>query len=235
MEPRSAVYEASARLSAEQDAAVFWYSGPLSRDLVRRMHDQSTFAAKRDNCALFLTTYGGDPDAAYILARTLRRAYRRLVVYVFGHCKSAGTLACVGANEVVMGPFGELGPLDIQLCRDDSLAAQTSGLDIFQALSVISSQAFDIFQKHFLGLIGGSGGVITTKTAASIATNVASNLLAPITAQIDPLRLGEMQRALGVALDYGARLGADETVIRRLATEYPAHGFVIDIGEAQEL
>jgi len=222
-------------IKATHDADIFWFSARITRESVQCLLGEFGKAEQRENCIVVLSTFGGDPDAAYVLARFFRRAYARVTVHVFGPCKSAGTLACLGANEIVMGPFGELGPLDIQLCKDDSLAARTSGLDIFQALTIVSTHAFEIFQQHFLGIVGGSGGVITTRTAADIATNVASQLLTPITAQIDPLRLGEMQRALQVAMEYGRRLGVDEDRVRRLAMDYPAHGFVIDVEEAREL
>jgi len=226
---------AAAAVSQKFEADVYFYSGRISRANVGRLLNEYESAQHRENCVVVLTTYGGDPDAAYILARFFKRAYGRFTLCIFGMCKSAGTLACLGADDIAMTPFGELGPLDIQLSKDDSLAARTSGLDIFQALAIISTQAFSIFQQHFLGIVTGSGGVITTRTAADIGTAVAAQLLAPITAQIDPLRLGEMQRALEVAMEYGVRLGVGEDTVRRLAMEYPAHGFVIDLDEAQEL
>jgi hypothetical protein len=226
---------ASAGVAQRFDADVYFFSGRIDRPNVNRLLAEYGGAEHRENCILVLSTFGGDPDAAYILARFFRRAYERFSICIFGLCKSAGTLACLGADDIVMTPFGELGPLDIQLSKDDSLAARTSGLDIFQALAIISTQAFTIFQQHFLGIVAGSGGVITTRTAADIGTAVAGQLLSPITAQIDPLRLGEIQRALQVAMEYGVRLGADEAAVRRLAMGYPAHGFVIDLEEAQEL
>ena len=38
-----------------------------------------------------------------------------------------------------------------------------------------------------------------TKTAADIATKLTGDLLQPIVAQIDPLRLGEIERAINIA------------------------------------
>ncbi|HXJ16030.1 MAG TPA: SppA protein, partial [Candidatus Polarisedimenticolia bacterium] len=176
----------------------------------------------RRNCALILTTNGGDPDAAYIMVRFLKRTYENLTLYVFGYCKSAGTLLALGADEIVMGAFGELGPLDVQLSKKDEIGLRNSGLDIFMALNVVSTQAFYIFEQHFLELKRRSQGAITTKTAAHIATTVAARLLQPITAQIDPLRLGEMQRAVTIAKQYGERLGASSDSVDRLIYEYPS-------------
>jgi hypothetical protein len=229
------LFAAVEKLSDEQDADVYMYSGDIDRSSVQRFLATYEGARHRANCVLVLVTFGGDPDAAYVMARFLKRAYQRLTVLVFGPCKSAGTLAVLGATEIVMGPFGELGPLDIQLSKEDSLASRSSGLDIFQSLSILSRQAFTIFQQHFLGIVGGSGGVITTRTAADISTAIATQLLQPIAAQIEPMRLGEMQRAINVAIQYGTRLGTSEEVVNRLTMDYPAHGFVIDLEEAEKL
>jgi hypothetical protein len=80
-----------------------------------------------------------------------------------------------------------------------------------------------------------SNGLITTKTAADLATSIAVGLLTPITSQIDPLRLGEVQRALNVATEYGRRLGADEKTLTKLTSSYPSHSFIIDFGEVREI
>jgi hypothetical protein len=94
---------------------------------------------------------------------------------------------------------------------------------------------FKVFEDTFLGVIVRSGGSITTRTAAEIASDLASQLLAPIAAQIDPLRLGEMQRSINVAHKYAALLGAREEMVEKLVNDYPSHGFVVDAKEAQTL
>jgi len=105
----------------------------------------------------------------FIIARSLKRFYKRFTLHVFGCCKSAGTLVALGADEVVMSAHAELGPLDVQLLKEDELGQQSSGLDIFQALSIINAQAFRIFENNFLKIKQRSLGTITTKTAADIA------------------------------------------------------------------
>lgn len=219
-------------VSEALDADIYFISGELDRSLASALIDTYVNAEQRTNCALILSTYGGDADAAFIIARFLKRFYKHFTLYVFGYCKSAGTLVALGADEIVMSPHAELGPLDVQLFKEDELGRQGSGLDIFQALSIINAQAFQIFENNFLNIKGRSGGTITTKTAADIATSLASQLLAPITAQIDPLRLGEMQRAINIAKQYGERLGASKEALDKLISDYPSHSFVIDFEEA---
>ena len=80
-----------------------------------------------------------------------------------------------------------------------------------------------------------SFGNITTKTAGDIASEVVSTLYGKITDKIDPIVIGEMQRAVEIALHYGFRLGVPSNLINHLVTGYPSHGFVIDVEEALDI
>lgn len=232
-----ALFTLAGHVSARLDADIYLFSGPVEAGAVAQLMDSHSSAEQRTNCVLILTTYGGSPDAAFMLARFLRRKYAgKLILYIFGTCKSAGTLVAVGADEIVMAPHGELGPLDIQLAREDSLWDWNSGLDIFSALGVVSTHAYSFFEDQFSQLLARSGGQISTRTAAEIATNIATKLLSPITAQIDPLRLGAMYRAVEITRQYGALLQPNRAaVVERLIYDYPSHGFAIDFEEAQVL
>jgi Serine dehydrogenase proteinase len=230
----ASVHQVATRL----DADIYLFSGPIDHEPVTKLLDAYREASKRKNCVLILTTYGGSPDAAFLLARFIKRKYSdgQFFLFVLGRCKSAGTLVALGADEIVMSVYGEMGPLDIQLAKEDSLWDRNSGLDIFAALNVINSQAYAIFELHFSQLITETGGTITTRTAADIATNIATGLLTPITAQVDPLRLGSMQRSVAITRKYGELLKPhNPTLVERLITGYPSHGFVIDFQEAQEI
>jgi len=156
-------------------------------------------------------------------------------LYVFGYCKSAGTLIALGADEIVMSDFGELGPLDIQLEQDDQLARTVSSLSYANAISVLRQLAFDNFEHNLLSIVNKSRGVITTKTAADIASAFAVGITAPIAGQIDPVKLGEVDRATNIANAYGMRICDDKARIERLVMAYPAHGFVIDFEEASDI
>jgi hypothetical protein len=137
-----------------------------------------------------------------------------------------------------MGDFGELGPLDVQLTKPDEILPTASGLDIFQALSVITNSGFEAFEQYLLNIVTRSSGNISAKTAAEIAREFAVGLYSPLTAQIDPERLGEVQRAINIANAYGARLDTGNLKkggLEQLVQGYPTHGFVIDIDEAKAI
>jgi hypothetical protein len=190
---------------------------------------------RRKNCILILTTNGGDPDAGYRIVRLIKRYYERLILYVYGSCKSTGTLIALGADEIVMGDFGEFGPLDIQLTRDDEMS-NTSGLSYLQSLTQLNEQIFRSFEVNFLNLKQKSSNTITTRTAAEIGTKLAVGLISQISAQLDPVKLGEVHRAIKIADAYGKRLCTNnEKNLSKLIVGYPSHSFVIDIDEAQTL
>jgi hypothetical protein len=216
-------------------ADVYLFSGDIDRESAHRFIEIAEENKSKENAVLVLTTNGGSADSAYRIVRYIKRTYTKFILYVFGPCKSAGTLLALGADQIVMSCWGEFGPLDVQLVKRDDLLFRNSGLDIAEALEVINTHTFSIFENHFIELIGRSGGAISTKTASDIAKSIAIGLLAPITAQIDPLQIGEVGRAVKVASDYGDRLKANPRIVKQLVQGYSSHSFVIDFDEAKGL
>ncbi len=76
-------------------------------------------------------------------------------------------------------------------------------------------------------LIKKSGGSISTKTAAEIASSVTADVFQPITAQMDPLRMGEAQRSMRIAPEDGERLKSNllkSGALDRLVQDYRRMG-----------
>lgn len=220
----------------ENDCDMFILSANISNisidaliTLIRRKEN------KKPNIALILTTYGGDPDAGYRLVKAIKRYYQKFILYVMGSCKSTGTLISLGADEIAMGDFGEFGPLDIQLTKDDEMLS-LSGLSYTQSIQSLTEEIFKTFEHSFLAIKERSSGTITTKTAAEIGSKLAVGLLSPVSAQIDPIKLGEVLRAINIAKAYGSRIAPkNPELIKKLIEDYPSHGFVIDFEEAKDI
>jgi len=191
-----------------------------------------------ENVLLFLTTMGGDPDIAYRIARYLQEKYQKFTVYIDTYCKSAGTLIALGADEVIMADTAELGPLDVQLLKPDELGERDSGLDLIHALGRLKEVSYDVFEEFFMTLWLKGEGQISTKSALEVATNVTSGLLNPIYHQIEPMKLGNLYRAMEIAEEYGDRLNSRDNLkpdaLHRLIYGYPSHSFVIDRREAEQ-
>ena len=218
---------------------IFLYHGFITRNGYKQLSDLiDAEEHKHEDVCLILSTTGGDPDAAYRIARALKHYYAKLDVLIPGLCKSAGTLLAIGGDRLVFGDRGELGPLDIQLSKPDEMFESMSGLDIIQAISAIESSALRAFRRYLVDIRSGSG--IRTKMAAEIAVQLAEKCFAPMAAKIDPLTLGEHQRAMQIAINYGERLNEKsknlkDEALDKLVGDYPCHGFVIDRREARSL
>lgn len=214
----------------------------ISKGIERSVHQAlSRILASRPAascCTLFLTTYGGDPHAAYRIARCLRHHYKEIRLVVPSYCKSAGTLIAIGATELGIGDMGELGPLDIQVSNPSEFNEQSSGLDIQQALNVTLQHSLQAFRQTLMDVR--FGGRLSTKLAGEFAARVVAGIALPLYQQIDPNRLGELQRAMSIAKEYGERLNGyssnlKNAALERLIATYPSHSFVIDRKEAKDL
>ncbi len=139
-----------------------------------------------------------------------------------------------------MSPFGELGPLDVQVLKANEIFERRSGLLSKSAVWSLTEELFGTFEKVLLEIKMRSGGAIGFKAASDAAAKLANGLVAPIAAQLDPLSIGEDYQNLHIAQAYGERLiekygVIDQGVISELVESYPSHGFVIDLIEAQDL
>ncbi len=235
-----AIQEAADAVADALDADVIVYNGALDPPADRTVRGLCRSRRRRPNVFLVLVTWGGDPDVAYRIARALQLRYKRFFIYVASYCKSAGTLVALGAHEIVFGEDGELGPLDIQMSKEDSLWETQSGLTVNTAMISLRDRAFLAWENLFLRIEARSGGGITVRTAAEIAADLTTGLFAPLYSQIDPLHVGEAARAMQVADNYGIRLIAGSRNctydgLHHLATQYPSHSFVIDSEEAKTI
>lgn len=235
-----AIPDLAKQLSEEQDADVLFYNGPINRRIYIQLARGCDGRRRRKNVLFLLTTWGGDPDAAYRIARCLQNKYKKFRLCVSSQCKSAGTIIALGAHELAMSDRGEVGPLDVQMSKKDDLLQRQSGQTVGDALNALAVRAFAAFEHFFLNVYQKGQGAITVQTAAQIATEMASGLFAPLYRQVDPLHVGETARAMSIAREYGERLLARGENIKKgaleeLITEYPSHSFAIDSEEAGKL
>lgn len=235
-------YPEAVRDLLQEDGARDYYfiSNVISRDLHRVLSLEIEKNKKHSKATVFVNTYGGDPDGAFRIGRCLRHHYKdkgSLRIAVPAWCKSAGTLIAIVADELGIGDFGELGPLDIQVYKGSELQEQSSGLDITEAMGALTEhikESFHLVLKETRNL------GLSTKLSAEFAAQVSAAIASPLFNQLDPLRFGELQRRTRIAEEYGRRLdgyGSNLKIgaLERLIHKYPSHNFVIDRKEAKEL
>jgi hypothetical protein len=224
---------------SEKDTDVIVYSGSIARDGYEKFC-KVLDGQKRGKLLLVLSTYGGDPNAGYRIARAAAHHYgvENFGILIPTYCKSAGTLICIGANNLIMADQSELGPLDVQFRKQDELFQQSSGLDILRGVNFLKDEALNSFRSYLIDINGGA--VLSTRVASEIASDLVIGLYEPLFAQVDPIKLGEMNAALQIAQHYGERLdkkshSLKDQALSSLIMAYPTHGFVIDRAEARTL
>jgi hypothetical protein len=109
---------------------------------------------------VIVSSPGGDVEAAYLVARELRRRFAHLAVFVPFRAKSAATLLCLAGDELILGSLGELGPLDQQY--DEKQKADgplsTSRLLPFKAMQQLQHGATEMYDE-LVGRISQKSGM----------------------------------------------------------------------------
>jgi hypothetical protein len=146
---------------------------------------------------------------------------------------------------LVLGDLGELGPLDTQYEEKQKAdyPVNTSHLVPGVALRHLQQEVLELYDTLVTRIVKASG--LRPFEAGSKAAELIGGLYAPVLGQVDPARLADSTRGLGVGMAYADRvlrryrpaLYAEhgEALLRRLIHEYPAHGFVLDREELEDL
>jgi serine dehydrogenase proteinase len=166
---------------------------------------------KDKDVVLFLLSRGGDAEPAYQISKLCKSfAHSKFTAVIPRHAKSAATLIAIGADEIHMGPLGQLGPIDPQI-------GGLPALGVSQALKTIASVA----QQY-----PGSADMLARylRMVLTVEQIGYCDRISESTAQY-------AERLLSTKPHLIARAPA---VAKELVHEYKDHGFVIDLDEAKE-
>jgi hypothetical protein len=182
---------------------------------------------------------GGSAKIAYQLANLFRLHCGGFNVYVAEWAKSAATLFVLGASNIYLSKYAEIGPLDVQVF-DAEREDYCSALDEVQALERLNAFALQAVDAGMLLLASRSGKSV--RTLLPLVHSFVSDMLRPLFEKLDTVHYTQMSRLLKVGEEYAVRLlerkyghpGADE-IARQLVNGYPEHGFYIDRREAKRI
>ncbi|MFM7735684.1 MAG: SDH family Clp fold serine proteinase [Alphaproteobacteria bacterium] len=212
---------------------------------VRLLIEQVARWQPREAIDVLLCTNGGSIDGAYRILREIRRRYRTVTLFVPAFAKSAGTLFALGADEIVMGPLGEFGPMDAvnALAMSAPLGRDGSSLLPGIAIEVLRNSATEWVRDaaEAVAVVTGGGPRDTMGHAIDLVTK----LTAPVLAQVTPETLAASTRQTNLGRHYGGRVSeryrghlrrsVTKRQVERLVVGYPSHGFVIDYEELVEM
>ena len=193
---------------------------------------------------ILLDHFGGSVEAAYQLITLFRNHCKKLRIFIPDYAKSAATLLALGADEIWMGEVAEMGPLDAQIPDPREPDEYISALDEFRAVDYLRTHGFEILNE-FVRVLNRTTS-LRMKDKIQIASEHTTRLMQGLYQNVDPLHFGGSHRAVEMSVEYGKRVmrrhryqdwstGCIDTLLRKLAWDYPSHSFVIDIEEAKEL
>ncbi|RMD65850.1 hypothetical protein D6833_02265 [Candidatus Parcubacteria bacterium] len=189
--------------------------------------------------ALLVDSYGGDARHAFQIANLFKRFSGGFTAVIPRHAKSAATLLVLGAERLIMTEFAELGPLDMQMESADR-EEMLSVLDEAQALDRLNAFAMTALDEVMLLLLRRTGMKVATLLPQ--VRELVTGMMRPLFESVDVVRLTQVSRILKVTEEYARRLliprfeeEVAAEIARKLAENYPEHGFVIYRDEAAQL
>lgn len=101
--------------------------GQMSADVIPEICDQlEALPVNSEGIDLLLVSNGGDPMVALRIVTLIRERVKKFAVLVPQAAYSAATLLALGADEIIMHPNGNLGPVDPQIVMRDKDGRETS-------------------------------------------------------------------------------------------------------------
>ena len=193
---------------------------------------------------VILDSTGGPLDSAFKTILYLSKYTESINIYVPRKAKSASTLIAVGANNIFMSPFSELGPLDTQIRDPRNPTDYVSALDCYQSVDYVRDFGFGTLNQALKQLAFSTQGRIPLIDLVNTAADFASTVITPMITQVKALDLGGWGRSLKIGEKYAQTLlvrvdptdiAKAERIARRLVYGYTHHRFPIDITEAEDI
>ena len=207
----------------------------LRKELADRRYEELDFV---------IHSGGGDINIAYLMVQLIREHTDRLNACVPLYAKSAATLWCLAANQIVMDESAELGPLDTQV-REEERGGKfeyVSALKPFKALEQLRDFSLETLDSATKMIAGRSG--LDLNDSLEHAIRFVQATTKPLFAKLDPATLGAYSRALAIGWEYGDRLlsrstdwdeNRREQVLDKLVRGYPTHDYIIDYTEMKDM
>jgi hypothetical protein len=209
-----------------------------------------------DGLDLIIQSNGGDIHASYLIMSLLRGRMNEgegtLTACVPSRAQSAATLLCLGADEILLGELGSLGPLDTQIRKgvtDAGTPNYVSALHLLKALSRLeqfSQESFTAMAAHL------DSHQASRDDQIKYGIKFSQAVTGPLFERIDSGQVGYWDQMLQTGEEYGRRLLRrghlikDEdikidredhirSIVHQLVFGYPSHELVIDRDVLEEL
>jgi hypothetical protein len=222
---KSALRSPLAQLELLRGAPVILYAGMINSDTVQILYDCLRHTGASERLHLVLSTAGGSVTAARQIALLLREFTARLTILVPYRAWSAGTLLCLSANELILGPLAELGPIDPHI--------SSAGPPPEGAPAMISAEDIRAFRQMAEGWFGVQREEDRLQVLALVAQHIFPTSLSAF------YRSHQLTRQIATELLCyqmpDAEPGRRQQVVDQLIEGYYAHNYAISRAEARAL
>lgn len=198
----------------------------ISDDAVRPIYEQLRKMGHVPRLDIFLYSRGGAIDVPWRIATALRTAADEWNILIPFRANSAATLLALGADEIILGRQGELGPIDPIMSR----VVPGQGTPVQDQVNVEDIMAYVKFTRERAGLSDQQALVMG---------------LSKLTDRVDAVTLGSAYRTHSHIRDVARRMllsrsnPANEqdtaTIIETLAERVYAHGHAIGLRDAEQI
>lgn len=200
--------------------------GSMAGDAIRPFIDQlNKISYDSREVDFLLVSNGGDPITSLRIMSLLRERFDKISVLLPYVAYSAATVLSLGADEIVMHPYSNLGPVDPQLTvshRNDNGQQenfQFSSEDLVNYIDFIRSDVGITDQEHFISSI-----LPLIKDVGSLAIGSAKR------GQMLSLALSERMLSSHIADSNQVK-----SISRALNSSYYHHGYAVGRKEAKEI
>ena len=200
--------------------------GSMAGDAIRPFIDQLNEIPKdKKEIDFLIVSNGGDPIISLRIMSLLRERFDKISVLLPYVAYSAATVLSLGADEIVMHPYSNLGPVDPQLTvshKDDSgnqERLQFSSEDLVNYIDFIRKDVGVTDQQHLVSSVQ------------------------PLIKDVGSLAIGSAKRGQMLSLALSERMLSShisdanqvKTISRALNSSYYHHGYAVGRKEAQEI
>lgn len=201
---------------------VYFSYTPLDDTILVPLYKQLKEIGHTKKIDLVLHSYGGAVDTPFKVVMLIREFCEEFAVIVPFAAKSAASMLILGADEVVMGPFSELGPID-------PLVKHPVYKDVWIPVQAVW-HCLDYLQRSIIN---------------SPDPEVSSFIVTPMLNKLDPWLIGDYEKTMKASRQYAEALLSRymlkddpervQTVTQALIEGYYSHGYPIGRREAKEL
>ena len=201
-------------------------SGNMAGDAISQIIQQiETIPLENEEIDFIIISNGGDPITSLRIISLLRERFKKISVLLPYVAYSAATILALGADEIVMHPYSNLGPVDPQLTISHS-----NEKGIQEQLHFSSEDLI-----NYIGFLKQDVGVTDQEYIVSA--------IQPLLKDIGALPIGSAKRSQQLSLSLSEKMlslhikdsNKARNIARALNSSYYHHGYAVGRKEAKEI